>query len=133
MALLFSQIAFIAAVLGGFAFAFLGELLALNSSRRVWGWSIGATAAATISFIVSALGATFVAAAAGRSTDAVLPESISALQRPISLWFLLGVMMLFVSLGLSGWVRSRSTGIITTCAAIVGAIGAAFMMAPFID
>ena len=133
MAQFFSQMAFICAVLGGFAFAFLGALLTLDSSRRVLGWVIGATASATICFIVSALGATFSAVAAGASTDAALPESISALQRPISLWFLFGVMMLFVSLGLSGWVRSRSTGIITTCVAIVGAIGAAFMMAPFID
>lgn len=133
MAPFFSQMAFISAVLGGFSFVFLGALLTIDSSKRLWEWNMAATALAAIAFIISALGATFTAAAASVSEDGVLPEKLAVLARPISLWFLLGIAMLFVSLGLSGWVRSRSTGIITTCVAIVGAIGAAFMMAPFID
>ena len=133
MAPFFSQMAFISAVLGGFSFIFLGTLLTIDSSKRLWAWNMAATAVAAICFIISALGATFTAAAVSVSEDGVLLEKFAVLQRPISLWFLFGVMMLFVSLGLSGWVRSRSTGIITTCVAIVGAIGAAFMMAPFID
>ena len=125
--------AFISAVLGGFVFAFLGTLLTVETEKRVWTWTVGATALASVCFIVSAVGATFSAAVVVASPDPLPVERIAELQQRISVWFFPGILMLFTSLGLSGWTRSRTVGTITTCVAIVGAIGVAFMMVPFIS
>jgi len=129
----FRQFAFINAILGGFAFSFLGVLLTVDSKHRVVSWVTAITAGAAACFIIATLGATFSAAAAANTGASELPASILALQKPMSLIFLGGVLLLLVSLGMSGWLRSRSLGIVTTIIAILAVFGAVFMMTPFIN
>ena len=137
MAEFYQQFAFINAILGGFAFSFLGVLLTVDSKHRVVSWVTAITAGAAACFIIATLGATFsgVAAAAAAANEGVfeLSASILALRRPMSLIFLGGVLLLLVSLGMSGWLRSRILGIVTTIIAILAVFGAVFMMTPFID
>lgn len=133
MAEFFRQFAFINALLGGFAFSFLGVLLSSQTKHRVVGAAIAITAGAAACFIIATLGATFSAAAAANAGAAALPASIVGLRKPMSLIFLGGVFFLLVSLGLSGWLRSRNLGLVTTLIALLTAVGAFFMLAPFIN
>ncbi len=133
MAEFFRMFAFINAILGGFAFSFLGVLLTVDSKHRVISWVTAITAGAAGCFIIAALGATFSAVAAASAGASELPASISALHKPMSLIFLGGVLLLLISLGMSGWLRSRILGIVTTIIAILAVFGAVFMMTPFID
>jgi len=81
-------------------------------------------------FVISALGATFSAVVATRNTN--LPQNIEFLHIPMSLLFLTGVVLLFISMGMSGWIRSRRLGIATMVISFLATIGALLMLAPFI-
>ena len=135
MAEFYQQFAFINAILGGFAFSFLGVLLTVDSKHRVVSWITAITAGAAACFIIATLGATFsgIAVIAAAAKEVPLSASLLALRKPMSLIFLGGVLLLLVSLGMSGWLRSRILGIVTTIIAILAVFGAVFMMTPFID
>lgn len=128
---LFRQMAFITAILGGFAITFLSVLLTAPATHRLVNWIVGATTAAATCFVLSALGSTFSAVIASNSGDS-LPSDVEALHEPLSLLFLAGTVLLFAVLGMSGWIRSRSLGISTTVIAALGLIGGAFIIAPFV-
>jgi hypothetical protein len=132
MAELFRQLAFITAILGGFAITFLSVLLTASATHRMVNWIVGVTTAAAVSFVLSALGATFSAVIATDAGADPLPSDVEALHEPLSLLFLGGTLLLFTALGMSGWLRSRSLGIATTVIATLGLIGGLFIIAPFI-
>jgi hypothetical protein len=122
---LYEQISSIAAVLGGFSVATLMLLLDAAPNRRIASW------AASTSGLAAALliGVTFLAsilAADAMKTSAVtfadLTPSIQPLVGVVSLAFLMGFYMLLASLGMSGWIRSKRTGIATSVAAAIGMI-----------
>jgi vacuolar-type H+-ATPase subunit I/STV1 len=50
----------------------------------------------------------------------------------LSMSFLIGVVLLFVSFGVSGWTRSRAVGIATTILSLIGALVAFVALAPFL-
>lgn len=127
---LFRQLAFITAILGGFAITFLSVLLTASATHRMVDWIVGVTTAAAACFVLSALGATFGAVIASYADP--LPSDVEALHEPLSLLFLGGTVLLFTVLGMSGWIRSRRLGMATTVIAALGLIGSLFVMAPFI-
>lgn len=129
---LFRQLAFINALLGGFAITFLSVLLTASSRHRVVNWMAGVTMAAAACFVLSALGATFSAVIASQVGADPLPDEVAALRRPLSLLFLCGTGLLFVTLGMSGWMRSRRLGIWTAGVAVCALIGGHLIMRPFI-
>ena len=128
---LFRQLAFITAILGGFAITFLSVLLTAPATQRLVNRVAGVTAASAVCFVLSALGSTFSAVIASNAGDS-LPREVEALHEPLSLLFLAGTVLLFVVLGMSGWMRSRPLGIATSVIAALGLIGGAFIIAPFI-
>jgi hypothetical protein len=130
---LFRQLAFINAILGGFAITFLSVLLTASSVHRVVDWIVGVTAAAAACFVLSALGATFSAVIASETKSGRLPGEVAALHEPMSLLFLAGTTLLFTALGLSGWLRSRRLGVATVTIAMAAIAAGFFMMRPFIN
>lgn len=130
MAELFRELAFITAILGGFAITFLSVLLTASAADRMVDWIVAVTTAAAICFVLSALGATFAAVVASWADP--LPGEVESLHIPLSLLFLGGTILLFFMLGMSGWIRSRSLGIATTVIAAIGLVGGFFLMSPFI-
>lgn len=50
----------------------------------------------------------------------------------MSFVFQLGILALFVSLGASGWVRSRRLGLFTSGAALVAAVSAVVVVYQFV-
>ncbi|MEM8486841.1 MAG: hypothetical protein AAF564_14910 [Bacteroidota bacterium] len=119
------HLAFVNAVLGGFAFAFLGALITIDKSSRILSVAQVVVAVAACFFLVATLGSTMLS-----GLDEL--ESFAHLRRPISLSFFGGLFFLLVSIGLSGWLRSRSLGISTSLIALVTGFGAWYMLVPFI-
>ena len=138
----FGQLSAICAVLGGFAVTFLGIVLTLADTRkRVEAVAAVATASAAC-FFLGALGWALSAALASRvasssgAAQAELAQQLqtaSMLRRPLSMLFLLGVALLFLTLGSGGWLRSRRLGLLTSLIASLAAIIACFIVRPFIS
>ncbi len=120
------HLAFVNAVLGGFAFVFLGALITMDKPARIYAVAQVVVAIAAGFFLVATLGSTLMAA---RGTEL---GSVAYLRRPVSLSFLSGLLFLLISVGLTGWFRSRRLGIATTLIALCTAIGAWYMVIPFI-
>src|SRR5690606_29248348 len=130
---LFRQIGFINALLGGFAIAFLSQLLTSSAQHRVVNWVVAIITVASACFILSAIGATFSAVVAHRASQGNLPEDLAALHKAISLLFLVGSVFLFAGIGMSGWIRSNRLGIATTVIMSLSLIGGYFIMLPFMQ
>jgi hypothetical protein len=136
---IFRQSAFISALIAGFSFAFLGVILTSSARGRVDDWTAGFAAAAAAGLIVCALGWTFsvaptLAAGAGASGSAQfpLPGPYREVHRSLSITFILCFFLFLTSLGLSGWIRSRRLGIVSTGIAVVAAVYATWIMHFFI-
>jgi hypothetical protein len=116
------QLGSLSAFLGGFAAAFLGTLLALNSAQRVAGWAIASTALASLAFVVAVVACTkLVVTLHPQAPTHMAPGGLGGARTLAVLGFLLGAYALLVSIGLSGWLRSRRTGWTTTgLAAVAG-------------
>lgn len=118
------QIAAVSAFLGGFAATFLGIVLQSQSSRRHVGWVAGAAAVASASFMIAAIAGTLVALAVNPAapTGFSTPEFVPWARRVFMISFVVGIYSNLLSLGLSGWIRSRWLGIVTSTAALLSAI-----------
>lgn len=118
------QIAFVSAFLGGFSATFLGTLLFSRSSSPLAGWAISASAMSACAFIVAVLALTMLVVGLNPSTPAgVISGTAIAHARLIGLLsFLVGMYALLVSIGMSGWLRSRKLGWITTSIAVLAGL-----------
>ena len=118
------QIAALSAFLGGFAATFLGILLQSPNSRRHVGWAAGAAALAAASFMIAVIGGTLIVIVLNPEAPpgAAPPEFLGWVRKIILLTFMIGIYANLLSLGLSGWIRSRSLGIVTSVAALISAI-----------
>ena len=116
------QIGFVSAFLGGVAAAFLATLLTLQSPRRIIGRTIVCAAATALAFIVSVLGSlawlTVLHPGAPQGAQGSLREAQFLTAVPFSL----GILLLMVTIGMAGWIRSRNTGIGTTAMAVIGTV-----------
>lgn len=126
---LFNQLGFVSAVLAGFAFTFVAGLLPLSSKSRAYPWVFGAALAAALSLMITAVGSVF-ASLAVRSEVVV---DMARLHQLISQTFLVGVLGLLVAAGLSGWLRSRRLGIVSTVIAVLALWAAYGVIGPFLQ
>lgn len=118
-----TQLGGLSAFLGGFAATFLGTLLALGGRSRTASVAIGFAAAASAAFIVCVVASTaLVAVLHAEAPQAARAVGTDGARTILTLSFVLGLYTLLTSLGLSGWSRSRSTGLTTSIAAGVGAV-----------
>ena len=118
-----NQFAFISTVLGGFAVTFLIGLLSLPRERPLVTWAAGAAVAAAGFLIIAAVagvaGAVWVAERPGLPALPETPGPLLAAFRWSGISFILGVMALLASIGLSGWTRSRVLGVFSSVVAAV--------------
>jgi hypothetical protein len=112
----------LSAFLGGFAATFLGTLLALNVRGRTGSLAIGFAVTSSVAFIVAVVGSTATVAALHPDGPAARVASAGFAQVVMSIGFVLGLYALLLSLGLSGWSRSKGTGWTTSIAAALGVI-----------
>lgn len=112
----------LSAFLGGFAATFLGTLLALRVKGRTASVAIGFAVTSSVAFIVAVVGSTATVAALHPEGPARQMASAGFAQVVMSLGFVLGLYALLISLGVSGWLRSRGTGWTTSLAAGLGVL-----------
>jgi hypothetical protein len=124
------QIAALSAFLGGFAATFLGILLQSSNSRRYVGWAAGAAAVASASFILAVISGTALALVShpGAPSGVAKPTFLPQVRVLILITFACGIYSILLSLGLSGWIRSRALGIVTSLAALISAIVVSFFV-----
>lgn len=135
---IFRQLAFVSALVGGFAFAFVGVLLVAPHKSRIVSWTAGISMAASSGLVVCALGwslGTSVVLVGGSmeagAYKSALSASLNNMHLRLSLAFFVSILLFFTCLGLSGWIRSRNLGIASTCIAALAAIAAALVLSPF--
>lgn len=117
------QIGALSAFLGGFAATFLGTLLALGLKGRTASVAIGFAVVSSVAFIAAVVASTaLVALLHPDAPKAVASVSSAGPRALMTLAFLLGLYALLVSLGISGWTRSRGTGLTTSVAAGLGLV-----------
>lgn len=122
---LFGQLSFVSAVLAGFAVTLYIELLPIAAKRRIGNVSSSFALLAGALFIVATISSVF---ATVRVTDHLGPieEALRGRLTSTFRWsvrmLLVGLIAFLVSLGSSGWLHKRSTGIISTIIAILALI-----------
>ena len=136
---IFRQLAFVSALVGGFAFAFVGVLLVAPLQSRAVSWTAGISMAASAGLVVCALGWSIGASVVlvGGAMDAgsersALSASLNTMHLRLSLTFIVSILLFFTCVGLSGWIRSRALGAVSTCIAVLAAIASAFVLFPFL-
>lgn len=138
----YRQLASISAVLGGLAFAAAAALLnagARTSDADALDWpaklTTGTAVASAVFFVIAALTWSFMTADLYRAAahDRSFPQWVGLTNFIASLEMILGSVLLFVSIGASGWIASRRIGIVTTAVAVVGSIGFVFLTVWFGD
>ncbi|MEM8983203.1 MAG: hypothetical protein AAGC71_09260 [Pseudomonadota bacterium] len=129
------QLGLISAVLGGFAFTFLSALIAMPSGRRSIDVLFLFAVLASAQFFVCALGWSLMTWASGSpdiNPASGVPTELAAEHRLLSILFIGGIGALTVCLGVVGWVRSVSAGVVTALIALAGSIASVFVLRNFI-
>jgi hypothetical protein len=134
---LFRQGAFISALIAGFSLAFLAVLLTNVPDRRVATWTAAFSIAATAGLTVCSLGWTL---AAPRMAAAVVPPGAAFempavllnIHRLLSKTFLVCFYLFLTSLALSGWIRSRTLGAVSTAVSVLAMAGAGWVLHFFV-
>jgi len=117
------QVGATSAFLGGFAATMLATLLALQARGRAASWSIAASAVAAVAFIASVMGSLKLVALTHPLAPASVSVGISGVVRALGfLPFIVGLFALLVSIGASGFLRSKRMGWGTSGLAAVGAL-----------
>lgn len=127
---LFNQLAFVSAVLAGFAFTFVGGLLTSTSTSRAYGWVFAASLVAAVALMVSAVGAVFTGLVI--ASDAARADTLATLHPLVSQSFLLGVLALIAAAGGAGWLRSRRLGLVSLAIGLMGLVALAAIVLPFL-
>ena len=128
------QFAFISAVLGGFGFAYIGALLAVVRDNHAATWAAGVGIVASVVLILTTIAATFGAIyiSMNAATEySAPPGPVGVLWPALTAGLFLGPLLLFVSLGMSGFVRSRRLGYVTVVVAALGVAGLGMIVALF--
>jgi hypothetical protein len=121
LSVLATQLASIIAFLGGFAATYLGTLIVYRPKGLAVTLTISLAASAAVAFVVTVVAATMLTAMLHPFAPRVVQQGSPAVPQIImTLGFALGSFCLLASLGSSGWIKSRTIGILTTTAACIG-------------
>lgn len=117
------QLSFVSAFLGGLSATILVTIVVFTSQKRSVSWIVSSSAVAACSLLIAVV-------AAWRLTILLHPELpisynpavIKILWAGMLIGYGLGFLSLLVSIGLSGWLRSKRDGKITSSIAIVAVL-----------
>ncbi|TDF42260.1 hypothetical protein EYS14_05380 [Alteromonadaceae bacterium M269] len=117
------QLSFVSAFLGGISATILFTIVVFTSPKKSVSWIVSASALAACSLLVAVV-------ASWRLTILLHPDLpisvdsnvVKVLWASMLIGYGLGFLSLLASIGLSGWLRSRKTGLITTCIALVAVL-----------
>jgi hypothetical protein len=117
------QLSFVSAFLGGVSATILITIVVFTSQKKSVSWIVGSSALAACSLLIAVI-------ASWRLIILLHPEIPGSVDKQLInvLWmgmlfgYGLGFLSLLSSIGLSGWLRSKKTGIITSSIAVVAMI-----------
>ena len=116
------QMSLVGVFLGGVSITILITLVVFNSPHKLVNWIIAVSALAGCSLLISVVASLRLIIALHPEFPS--PETTSASEMDL-LWRLMisgygiGVLSLVINIGLSGWLRSRSTGMITMIVSVI--------------
>lgn len=115
------QLILLSAFLGGFSATFLATILTIDptTSKKIVNWIIIASALAACCFIVCATSSIAVVNGINSIDGENLYESLKTIRVISILSMLLGVFSLIGCIGMSGWLRGKLVGIVTSSIAVV--------------
>lgn len=106
----------LAGVLAGFAISAVIQLLSTNAEGKLTTATILTFAASTVMFLYSLI--VFILTFAATAEQNRIISELDALGSVAVLVMLAAVYVFLAAIGLSGWIRSRTTGIVTTAFAV---------------
>ncbi|MCW8106889.1 hypothetical protein OPS25_00040 [Alteromonas ponticola] len=131
----FSQLASVSAVLGGFAFAFLGALLSSDARHKPRFITAALVIPSAACFVLSALGWSLISVWMGSpffDPDTPLPDNITGLHMLLSPIFLCGICFFFWSLAACGWVYSKRLGWLSSGIGLIATLLMIKILWPFL-
>ncbi len=124
------QLAFVSAVVGGFAITYLAVLLSMADRRRIIGVAAGFAMFCAANLLVCALAWSLYAGMyEAKPTGFTVPVAeFQTKLRWLNGALVAGLVCFLAALGLGGWIRSRSLGVVTTGFALLALIAVAFVL-----
>ena len=117
------QLSFVSAFLGGVSATILVTIVVFANPKKSVTWIVGASALAACSLLVAVIASWRLTIFLNPATPVpVDPSIIKVLWGSMLLGYGLGFLSLLVCIGLSGWIRSRKTGLITSAMAVVSVV-----------
>lgn len=124
---LIRQLVFFTSILAGFAFSGVIQLLALKDARKITSWVIGClTVSASIMLIATFIGSILLYKVESYPTAGQVPQRLLVFFGRVGLLelclLLLGLAVFLAGVGLTGWIRSKFVGIVSSVAAVLALI-----------
>ena len=114
------HLSFVSAFLGGVSATILFSLIIFSSPKRLVSLVIAASALAACSLLVSVISAWRLSIGLHPDLPFVAdPGKLNILWHTMISGYSIGLLSLISSIGLSGWIRSKRVGIITSIIAII--------------
>jgi len=130
------QLAQISALVAGFSFAFISVLITSTSGKRITNWVIGFSIASIAGFLICALTWTLNASRMSiyiQEEVKSIPAVFVSLHRILSLIFTLSFFLFFITLGLTGWIRSKKLGIVSSAISLSASLFFIYLLTSFIS
>ncbi|MCB0540361.1 MAG: hypothetical protein H6607_13310 [Flavobacteriales bacterium] len=120
---MFERLTLVSALLGGFAFTFLGAILSKNDNKNLTSVMVAISALTATMFFLCTLGwAVF----GSSSIEAINPFALRK-HKYLFMIFIIGLILFNILLAMSGWVRSKKVGIVTTIIGVFAFLSLLFL------
>lgn len=117
------QLSFVCAFLAGVSITILVTIVVFTSQKKSVSWIVASAAIAACSLLIAVIASwRLIIITHPELPMAVEPSVIKVLWSSMLLGYGAGFLNLLISIGLSGWLRSKKTGIITSSIAFVAVL-----------
>jgi len=117
------QLSFVCAFLGGVSATILITLVVFSSDKKSVSWMTLSSALAACSFFIAVIASWRITYLLDPHIHIIVEDSLLAfLYKAMLLGYGLGFLSLLMSIGLSGWLRSKRDGVITSVIALISVL-----------